>query len=91
MWCEMKQWIKDGGGIEEKEEIYNDLIAPQAWVNSRSKFQLESKDDMKERGMPSPNYGDALALTFAQPVQRKDSNKYRALRAAGQTRRAGAM
>ena len=26
---------------------------------------------MKKRDLPSPNYADALALTFAQPVQRK--------------------
>jgi hypothetical protein len=29
---------------------------------------LESKADMQKRGQASPNDGDALALTFAQPV-----------------------
>ena len=29
---------------------------------------LESKDQLKARGMPSPDLGDALALTFAAPV-----------------------
>jgi hypothetical protein len=29
---------------------------------------LESKADMQKRGQPSPDDGDALALTFAQPV-----------------------
>jgi hypothetical protein len=28
---------------------------------------LESKDEMKKRGMPSPDEGDAVALTFAEP------------------------
>ena len=32
------------------------------------KIQLESKEDMKKRGLPSPNRADALALTFAQTV-----------------------
>jgi hypothetical protein len=26
---------------------------------------------MKDRGLPSPNEGDALALTFTQPVVKK--------------------
>jgi hypothetical protein len=29
---------------------------------------LEAKQDMMKRGVPSPDDGDALALTFAQPV-----------------------
>ena len=29
---------------------------------------LESKADMQKRGQASPDDGDALALTFAQPV-----------------------
>jgi hypothetical protein len=29
---------------------------------------LEPKEKMKDRGVDSPDYGDALALTFAQPV-----------------------
>lgn len=68
MWNEMKKWLKDGGGVENKKEIMTDLTGPQAFINKRSKLQLESKDDMKRRGLASPNYADALALTFAQPV-----------------------
>jgi hypothetical protein len=30
---------------------------------------LESKADMQNRGQASPDDGDALALTFAQPVE----------------------
>jgi len=29
---------------------------------------LERKDDMRERGIASPDDGDGLALTFAYPV-----------------------
>jgi hypothetical protein len=31
-------------------------------------MQLESKKDAKARGIKSPDYADALALTFSQPV-----------------------
>jgi len=25
MWCLLKQWLKDGGAIESKEQIYNEI------------------------------------------------------------------
>jgi hypothetical protein len=36
--------------------------------DGRDAIQLERKEDMKRRGLASPDNGDALALTFAYPV-----------------------
>lgn len=91
MWSKMRDWLKEGGAIEDNQVIYNDLIAPEAYINTRGKFQLESKDDMKARGIPSPNYGDALALTFAHPVRQNKNSKYKQAKAAGRIRKVGAM
>lgn len=92
MWCEMRQWLKDGGAIEDKEQIANDLIAPEAFINpTNGKFQLESKKDMKERGQQSPNYADALALTFAQPVRIGIDSKIHEARRRGKLRKVGSM
>jgi hypothetical protein len=33
-----------------------------------SKFTLESKKEMRKRGVQSPDRADSLALTFAAPV-----------------------
>lgn len=72
IWREMRDWIKEGGIIDPKDEVlYQDLIGPETVVRVDGKVQLESKDDMKARGLPSPNRGDALALTFAAPVTKK--------------------
>lgn len=72
MWGGMKQWIKDGGAIDPANEtLYQDLIGPETVPRLDGKILLESKHDMKERGLPSPNEGDALALTFAEPVAAK--------------------
>ena len=68
MWGAMKDWLKEEGMIEDDQGLKDDLTGPQAFMNIRGKLQLESKDDMKKRGLPSPNKGDALALTFAYPV-----------------------
>ena len=72
MWGTMKRWLKEGGSIDPKDEdLYQDLIGPETVARLDGKILLESKDDMKGRGLPSPNKGDALALTFAEPVGRK--------------------
>ena len=40
--------------------------------NAADALLLERKDDMRRRGLSSPDDGDALALTFARPVARRD-------------------
>ena len=37
----------------------------------------ESKEEMKKRGIASPDHGDALALTFAVKVARRDTHARR--------------
>ena len=72
IWGNMKRWIKAGAAIDPKDEdLYQDLIGPETVPRLDGKIQLESKEDMKDRGLPSPNKGDALALTFSQPVAKK--------------------
>ena len=71
MWGEMKEWLKEGGSIPNEQGLYDDLVGPEAIIDKNGRIQLESKRDMKERGLPSPNKGDALALTFAFRVTKK--------------------
>lgn len=71
MWGEMKQWLKEGGCIPKDHTLYTDLIGPETVARLDGKIQLESKKDMKARGVPSPNRADALALSFAFPVRPK--------------------
>ena len=71
MWEDMKEWLINGGCIEDNQQLKDDLVSPEAFINLKGKLQLESKDQMKERGLQSPNKGDALAITFAYPVAPK--------------------
>lgn len=72
IWGQMKRWIKAGGAIDPADEdLYQDLVGPETVARLDGKIQLESKEDMKDRGLPSPNRGDALALTFSEPVAKK--------------------
>ena len=69
MWADMAEWIKERGQIPRDPELINDLCTPTySYSNSSNKFELESKERIKARGMKSPDLADALALTFAFPV-----------------------
>lgn len=68
MWKLVRDWLMQGGAIPEDQVLYNDLIGPETVPRLDGKIQIESKKDMKQRLLPSPNRGDALALSFAFPV-----------------------
>jgi len=67
MWCRMREWLKEGA-INDDADLRNQLTNRQYYYNSHGAIMLESKDDMRQRGVSSPDRADALALTFAYPV-----------------------
>ena len=67
MWGAMRAWIK-GGSLPNDPDLRAQLIAPTYTFNLRNEIQLERKEDMMKRGLPSPDRADALALTFAYPL-----------------------
>lgn len=72
MWGQMKEWLREGGSIPPNDQaLYDDIVGPEVIIDKNGCIQLESKKDMKDRGLPSPNKGDALALTFAARVVKK--------------------
>jgi hypothetical protein len=76
MWKEMRDWLKAGGAIPNDQALYEDLIGVETKPDIRNgRIQLVSKEDMKKKGLPSPNRADALALTFAAPVAKKDHSR----------------
>lgn len=76
MWAATKKWLQEGGAIPNDEILCSDLKAPEAYVvqsgKQTGKLKLESKDEMKDRGCESPNRADALGLSFAFPVKKKE-------------------
>ena len=83
MWANGKDWLMNGGVLPyEDQELADDLTGPETAPTDDGKIQLESKDSMKKRGVPSPNCADALMLTFAQPVlshRQREVAEYNAL------------
>lgn len=74
MYNELRLWLKSGGAIPQDPVMHDDLMHPEILYSKKGKIMLESKKDMKARGLPSPGRGDALALTFAFPVVKTDRN-----------------
>ncbi len=67
MWGKMRTWLETGC-IDTAARLESDLCGPGYSHNKQDQVVLEAKEHMKARGVDSPDDGDALALTFAQPV-----------------------
>lgn len=64
LWGRMRDWIKEAGCLPNDDSLARDLTAPEYDFDARNRVQLEKKEDMKSRDLPSPDSADALALTF---------------------------
>src|SRR6185437_2557028 len=82
MYFELVEWIKRGGQLPPRDapgsaEMLSSLT--QTTYSFRGdKMLLEPKDLVKARIGYSPDFSDALALTFAQPVSPKAAHRGRA-------------
>lgn len=79
IWYRMKEWLEDGPNrIPNDAALIADISAPSYKTHSNGSRLIESKKDMKKRGVRSPDGADALAMTFAENVipraQREDYN-----------------
>jgi len=81
MWGKMREWLKSAA-IPNDRFLKTDLISPMMKPDSRGTIFLESKKDMKSRGLASPDAADAIAVTFAFPVAHREHHNYLDNRAA---------
>lgn len=68
MWHRVKEWLLTAAIDPKDSKLELDLTGPGYHINKQDKLVIESKADMQKRGQDSPDDGDALALTFAAPV-----------------------
>jgi hypothetical protein len=66
LWGKAKTWLEARDcKLPRDERLVNELSSPRYSFMSNGKLKLESKDDMKRRGLASPDAADAFVLTFA--------------------------
>ena len=81
MGVNMRDWFEQAGGvdIEDLDVLQADFCCVQYGYDSSGRYLLESKDHItKVRKLLSPDFFDAGALTFAEPVARPDFKKRKA-------------
>lgn len=68
-WMNMADWFKGDVAVFDNEDFEEELTAREYGYIGETKKFVEPKKEMKKRGLKSPDVADALALTFAFPVQ----------------------
>lgn len=72
IWGALRDWLPRAAIPERIRgldiSLVDELTGPGYGLTVREEIQLESKKDMRRRGVASPNVADALACTFAFPV-----------------------
>lgn len=66
LWLSVKDWLNQRAcKIPKIEELRMELVSPTYGFTSNGKIKVEGKQEMKKRGLRSPDLADALCLTFA--------------------------
>lgn len=69
LWYAVRQWFESRevsiNAPNNVDKLVSELVAVNQKYTSLGKVQLESKEEMRRRGIKSPNLADALAITFA--------------------------
>jgi hypothetical protein len=66
LWFAIKDWLAQRDcRLPNDDELVSELAAPLYKYTSTGKIKIESKDEMRKRGIKSPDKADALALTMA--------------------------
>jgi hypothetical protein len=66
LWFEAREWFEGRAvTMPVDDALVAELTLPSFKVLSTGKVQVESKDELKKRGVTSPDLADAFCLTFA--------------------------
>lgn len=70
MWGRMAEWLKVSN-VPDDRDLRDELLAQPMDRDSRNRLVLMSKQEMREKGIASPDTADALGYTFAEIVSLK--------------------
>lgn len=67
MWLTARGWL-ERGSLPKDDRLAAELSAPMYRYTAQNALMLERKEEMRKRGVPSPDVADAFVLTHAYPV-----------------------
>jgi hypothetical protein len=67
LWGNMKKALQGRFSIPDSNSLQGDLVSVGYKFSSSGQLLLEAKEDMRRRGVPSPDEADAMALCFSEP------------------------
>jgi len=66
LWFRARDWLHERRcRLEDDPALIGELTAPRFGFTSTGRLRVEAKDEMKRRGLASPDLADAFVLTFA--------------------------
>lgn len=66
LWWRAREWLEAKDCVlADDDELIGELTTPKYTILSNGKTKVEGKDELKKRGVKSPNLADAWNLTFA--------------------------
>lgn len=76
LWDECRQWLTQDMQVQipDSDELQSDLCSAGYKHNSNGQLIIESKADLKKRGMPSPDTADSLLHTFCSNITNELNN-----------------
>lgn len=66
LWSDLRDWLYQDMPVQipDEDELHGELCSLGFKETSSGQIQIEGKDDLRARGLPSPDGADALALTM---------------------------
>lgn len=71
LWARMRDWLTTAC-LPDEDELIGDLSSMLYSHKTNGQIALWPKEKMAREGFASPDYADALAMTFSKPVSRRD-------------------
>ena len=63
--------ISIDSGIDHLDDLIEQICTPRKDKNAQYKNKVESKEDMRKRGIPSPNIADAFIMAYSDVGNRR--------------------
>ena len=86
LWFKTKAWLEGRGcKIPKDERLLSELTSIRYSFTSSGKMKAEGKDELRKRGLGSPDLADALCLSMASDAATAQSGSFKMWR--GELRR----